>query len=339
VKALVYVAPEKVEIQQMPDPPLREGEVLLQVSAAGICGSDLHGFLGHSERRQPGLVMGHETVATVAEVHPSVRGWRPSQRVCFNPLVSCLACPACLAGRQNLCSSWRLFGMDRLHGTYAELIAVPARQLHALGGSLPEEEGILVEPMAVVLHAFRISLGDLPETVAIFGAGPVGALALVLARLRGIPRVCVVDVNPERLAVARTLGADVTIDGARADAVEAVRSWAGGTGADYVVEAVGAEPSRRAAVAAAAKGGRIVFLGLAVNDSALPWMALIRDEKAVFTSFAYTPGDFQASVRLIESRRFDLKPWTEVRPLDEGQQAFLKMAHAPGATLKVMLKV
>src|SRR5438093_11056491 len=315
MKALVYVGPEKVEMQHLPDPAVREGEVLLKVAAAGICGSDLHGFLGRSERRQPGLVMGHETVARVADAHPSVTGWHRAQRVCFNPLVSCGSCGACLSGRQNLCPDWRVFGMDRLHGTYAELISVPVRQLHPLPESLPEPEAILVEPMAVILHAFRISLAEPPETVAVFGAGPLGALALVLARLRGVPRICVVDVNAERLEVARTLGADRTIDASRENAPEAVRAWAGG-GTDYVVEAVGHTQTRQAAVAAAAKGGRIVFLGLAEHDSILPWTNIIRDEKAVFTSFAYAPRDFQASVRLIEARRFDLKPWTDILPLE-----------------------
>jgi threonine dehydrogenase-like Zn-dependent dehydrogenase len=226
--------------------------------------------------------------------------------------------------------------MDRLHGTYAERISVPVRQLHTLPESLPETEAILVEPLAVVLHAFRISLVEPPETVAVIGAGPLGALALVLARLRGVPRICVVDVNAQRLEVARTLGADRTIDASRENAPEAVRAWADG-GADYVVEAVGHTQTRQAAAAAAAKGGRIVFLGLAEHDSALPWTNMIRDEKAVFTSFAYAPRDFVASVRLIEARRFDLKPWTDVLPLAQGQQGFLKMAHAPGATLKMML--
>jgi threonine dehydrogenase-like Zn-dependent dehydrogenase len=336
VKALVYVGPEKVEIQTLPDPVVREGEVLLDVSAAGICGSDLHGFLGHSERRKPGLVMGHETVARIAEAHPSVQGWTRGQRVCINPLMSCGTCAACLGGRQNLCAEWRIFGMDRLHGTYAELIAVPARQLYALTDELPEAEAILVEPLAVVIHAFRISLAEPPETVAIFGAGPLGALALVLAKLRGVPRVCVVDVNQERLEVARTLGADLAIDATRENAVDAVRAWAAG-GADYVVEAVGVDTTRRASAAAAARGGRIAFLGLAEHDSGLPWTTLVREEKAIFTSFAYAPRDFAAAVRMIEARRFDLKPWTEVLPLDRGQEGFLKMVRAPGPTLKMML--
>jgi len=339
MKALVYVAPEKVEVVEVPDPVVGEGEVLLKVSAAGICGSDIHGFLGHSERRKPGLVMGHETVATILELHPTVKGWGRSQRVCFNPLVSCGACPACLAGRQNLCVEWRLFGMDRLHGTYAELISVPAGQLYALSDSLPEAEAILVEPMAVVIHSFRISLPETPETMAVFGAGPIGCLALILARLRGVPRVCVIDQNEERLAVARRLGADLAINSAREDPVKAVRSFSGGGGAECVVEAVGIEAVRRAAVSAAMKGARILFLCMAENDSALPWIEMVRNEQAVFTSFAYTPRDFRASVQLIESRRFDLKPWTESRPLEEGQESFLKMARNPGATLKLMFKV
>jgi threonine dehydrogenase-like Zn-dependent dehydrogenase len=339
MKALVYVAPQKVEIQRLSDPVMKEGEVLLGVSAAGVCGSDLHGFLGQSDRRKPGLVMGHETVATVLDVHPTVEGWRSAQRVCINPLVSCGSCRPCLTGRQNLCVSWRLFGMDRLHGTYAERIAVPARQLYALSESVPEAEAILVEPMAVIIHAFRVAFAELPDSLAIFGAGPVGTLALLLAKLRSIPQVCVVDVNDERLSVARQLGADLTIDSARNDAVEAVRSWTGGAGAEAVVEAVGVEVTRRAAAAVAAKGARLAFLGLAEHDSALPWPALIRNEQAVFPCFAYTPRDFEASVRLIESRRFDLKPWTETRALDDGQAAFLKMVRSPGATLKMMLKV
>jgi threonine dehydrogenase-like Zn-dependent dehydrogenase len=339
MKALVYVAPERVEIQDFPDPVAREGEVLLGVSAAGICGSDIHGFLGHSERRQPGLVMGHESVATILELGPGVEGgWRRSQRVSFNPLVSCRGCPACLSGRQNVCPDWRVFGMDRLHGTYAERVAVPACQLYPLSESLPEEEAVLIEPLAVLLHAFRISQPEAVDSVAIVGAGPIGCLALVLARLRGLGRIAVVDVSDDRLAVARALGADLVIHGEREDPVEAVRAFTGG-GADYVVEAVGTEGARRTAVAAGARGGRTVFLGIATNDSALPFTTLIRNEQAVFTSFAYTPRDFEASVRMIEARRFDLKPWTEVRPLAEGQESFLKMAHRPGSTLKLMLEI
>jgi threonine dehydrogenase-like Zn-dependent dehydrogenase len=336
MKALVYTAPERVEVQDFPEPPLADGHVLLQVSAAGICGSDIHGFLGHSPRRQPGLVMGHETVATIREVHPSVRGWSAGQRVSFNPLMGCGVCAACRAQRPNLCPDWRIFGMDRLHGTFAERVAVPAAQLHALAESLPEAEAIFAEPVAVLVHAFRIAFDAVADTMAVVGAGTIGALAVVLARLHGVRRVCVVDQNDERLAVARQLGADVVINNAREDAVRAVRAAAGGAGAEHVVEAVGHAATRRAAVAMAAKGARLLFLGMAENDSGLPWVDMIRNEQSVVTSFAYAPRDFEAAVALVQSRRFDLKPWTEARPLEDGQAAFAKMARSPGAILKMM---
>jgi 2-desacetyl-2-hydroxyethyl bacteriochlorophyllide A dehydrogenase len=337
MKALVYVAPERMEIQEIPDPSPREGEVLLGVSAAGVCGSDIHGFLGHSERRKPGLVMGHEAVATILDLHPSVTGWRRGQRVSFNPLLSCGGCGACLEGRQNLCPTWTLFGMDRLHGAYAERVAVPAGQLRALSEGLSEQEAVLAEPVAVVVHAFRLGLAEPPRAMAIVGGGAIGSLALILAKLRGVSRVCVVDVNDARLEAARRLGADLTVNTARDDAPAAVRDWSKG-GADAVVEAVGTAATRRTAVALAAKGARLVLLGLAENDTPLPWVDMIRNEQTLLASFAYAPRDFLDSLDLIESRRVDIRDWTETRPLDDGHAGFVKMARDPGATLKLVLK-
>jgi alcohol dehydrogenase len=149
----------------------------------------------------------------------------------------------------------------------------------------------------------------------------------------------VVDQNEERLATARILGAELAINSAKEDAVRAVRSWAGGLGAEHVVEAVGIQATRRAAVGMAAKGARLLFLGLGENDTSLPWVDMVRNEQSVMTSFAYAPRDFAAAVGLVESRRIDLKPWTETRPLEHGQAAFVKMAHNPGPILKMMLKI
>ena len=338
MKALVYLGPERMEIQSVPDPAPRQGEVLVGVSAAGVCGSDLHGFLGHSARRKPGLVMGHEAVATVLEVPSGVSGWRKGQRVSFNPLVSCGQCRACLDGRQNLCPTWWLFGMDRVQGTYAERVAVPAPQLTALSEGLSEEEAVLAEPMAVVIHAFRVGLAAPPRALAIVGGGAIGSLSLILAKLRGVPKVCVIDVNDARLEAAKRVGADLTIHAKREDAKAIVHEWSGG-GADAVIEAVGTESTRRTAVAVAAKGARLVMLGLAENDSPLPWIEMTRNEQALFTSFAYAPRDFLDSLELLESRRVNIRAFTETRPLDDGQAGFLKMAKDPGSTLKMMFKI
>src|SRR5260221_1533515 len=122
MKALMYVGPERVEVQDVPKPVLQTNQAVLKIAATGICGSDVHGFLGHSERRKPGLILGHEAVATIAEKHSTVAECPVGKRVVVNPLMSCGTCPACMTGRQNLCANWRLLGLDRIHGTYGEFV-------------------------------------------------------------------------------------------------------------------------------------------------------------------------------------------------------------------------
>jgi 2-desacetyl-2-hydroxyethyl bacteriochlorophyllide A dehydrogenase len=338
MKALVYTGPSRVEIQDVPTPSPGPGQVLLKIHASGICGSDIHGFLGHSERRKPGLILGHEAVATVLEPHPSVTDWKPGQRVVVNPLTACGECPMCLAGRQNLCANWKVLGLDRVHGTYAEFIALPADQLYPVSPGLSEQEAVFTEPLANICHFFRLTMPEIPDSMAIIGAGAIGALTLTLAKIRGIPKVAVVDRNPGRLEVARQLKADLIVHGEIEDPVEAVRAFTGG-GAEYVVETAGLEGSRRAAVNACRRGGRVLFIGMTQMESSLPWIEMIRDEKTVLTTFCYAPRDFKTSLALIEAKKLDLTPWTETRALADGQAGFLKMAHDPGPTLKMVFTV
>ena len=338
MKALVYMGPEKVEIQDVPVPAPQAGEALLKIHASGICGSDIHGFLGHSERRKPGLILGHEAVATIEKVHASVTGWKPGQRVVINPLMPCWTCPACLAGKQNLCSNWKVLGLDRVHGTYAEFVSLPATCLYPVSDSLPEAEAIMTEPLANVVHFFRISMAEVPDSLTIVGAGAIGMLALSMAKLRGIARICVIDKNEKRLEVAKQLGADHVVSGSAGDPVPAARKWSDG-GTEFVIETAGIEVTRRQAVNCCRRGGRILFIGMAEMESSLPWIEMIRDEKAVFTTFCYSPRDFKTALNLIEAKKLDLTPWTETRPLDDGQAGFLKMAKDPGATLKMMFKI
>ncbi len=338
MKALVYTGPETVQMMDVASPTMAAGEVLLKVHASGICGSDIHGFLGHSERRKPGLILGHEAVATIDKVHASVTGWSAGQRVVINPLQTCGSCPACLQGKQNLCSNWKVLGLDRCHGTYAEFISVPAACLYPVSTTLSEAEAIMTEPLANVVHFFRTTMSEVPDSLTIMGAGAIGILALSMAKLRGIAKVCVVDKNEGRLEVARQLKADQVVSSAAGDPVKAVRDWSGG-GTEFVIETAGIAKTRRQAVDLCRRGGRILFIGMAEMESSLPWIEMIRDEKSVFTTFCYTPRDFQTSLQIIEARKLDLRPWTETRPLSDGQAGFLKMAKDPGATIKMMFKI
>jgi threonine dehydrogenase-like Zn-dependent dehydrogenase len=338
MKALVYTGPETVQMMDVASPTMAPGEVLLKVHASGICGSDIHGFLGHSERRKPGLILGHEAVATIDKIHGSVVGWKTGQRVVINPLQTCGHCAACLSGKQNLCSDWKVLGLDRVHGTYAEFISVPAACLYPVSESLSEAEAIMTEPLANVVHFFRTTMSEVPDSLTIMGAGAIGILALSMAKLRGIAKVCVVDKNEGRLEVARQLKADHVVSCAQGDPVKAVRDWSGG-GTEFVIETAGIAKTRRQAVDLCRRGGRLLFIGMAEMESSLPWIEMIRDEKAVFTTFCYTPRDFQTSLQIIEARKLDLRPWTETRPLSDGQAGFLKMSKDPGSTIKMMFKI
>ena len=338
MRALVLTGVGKLEMQDVPEPAAGEGEVLVRVTSAGICGSDIHGFLGHSPRRRPPLVLGHEAVGTVAAVHSSVKGFTEGQRVYVNPLISCGSCPACRSERENTCASWRLLGMDRVQGAYAELVAVPAGQLVAMPESITDRDAVLAEPFANLVHCFRISMNDTPKSIAIFGGGTMGNLALQLAKLRRIERVFVADTNAQRLEAAAHFGA-VVINSNNEEPVGRIRAETENLGADYALDAVGISATRRGAAAVVRRGGRIALLGLGENESSLPFIELIRNEVVIFTTFAYTPADFRESIRCIEARQVSLCPWTESRKLEEGQACFEKMTRAPGGTLKLVLRV
>jgi 2-desacetyl-2-hydroxyethyl bacteriochlorophyllide A dehydrogenase len=333
MKALVLTGKEKVEMQEMPAPQPAAGEVLLRVSTAGICGSDIHGFLGHSPRRKPGLILGHEAVGVVSELGSAVKDFRQGQRVYVNPLISCGKCEACGSGRENCCAHWRLLGMDRVHGAYAEFVAVPASQLRTIPDDVSDERAVWAEPLANIVHCFRISMSEKPKSMAVLGAGTMGSLGIIVAKARGIEKVVVVDKNEARLAAAREIGADAAINIDKQDAKAVI-----GT-VDYVFDAVGVSSMRRLALDVCKRGGRMAFLGMGENETSLPFIDMIRNEQAIFTSFAYTPADFAESVRLIESGTGPLLKWTEKRRLDEGQESFLKMTHNPGGTLKLLFVI
>lgn len=326
----MLVGTEKVEMQEMAAPRPRDGEVLLRVLTAGICGSDISGFLGHSPRRKPGLVLGHEAVGVVEELGDGVRNVKAGERVYVNPLISCGKCEACRKGKENTCAQWRLLGMDRVQGAYAEFVAVPSGQVRKIADGVSDERAVWAEPLANIVHCFRMAMNERPKTMAILGAGTMGALGVAVAKARGIGRIVVVDKNEERLEAAKEIGADEVINSDDEKARERVGL------VDFVFEAVGASETRRLAVAVCQRGGRMAFLGLGENETSLPFVEMIRNEQTIFTSFAYTPADFLESVRLIESGQGPLLKWTQTRRLEEGQESFLKMAHGPGGVLKLL---
>jgi 2-desacetyl-2-hydroxyethyl bacteriochlorophyllide A dehydrogenase len=328
MRALVYTAPGKVEMEQRPRPEARTGEQEIAIEVAGVCGSDISGFLGHSALRRPPLVLGHELV-----------GRRPDgKRVVANPLLSCGHCEACLSGSQNLCDSWKLLGLGTTPGTFAEYVALPATQVYEVPNSLRAEQAILTEPLANIVHLFRLASPPPLFRLAIVGAGTMGALALLTSLRAGARDVVVADVNDQRLETMRKLGASITVNAGNPEHVAEIQG-AAGRGYDLVIDASGSPPARQMAFDLCRPGGQVVLLGMAAQRSEINFIASIRKEHRVVMSFAYTPVDFKRALDLLIAGEIDLTPWTVRMPLERGQEAMEQMSHAPGVSLKMMLEV
>jgi len=328
MRALVYTAPGKVEVQERPRPESRAGEQEIAVDAAGVCGSDISGFLGHSALRKPPLVLGHELVGRLQD----------GRRVVANPLVSCGRCTACLSGAQNLCDSWTLLGLGTTSGTFTERVALPQAQVYGIPDALTNDKAILAEPLANVVHMFRIASPPAFFRLAIVGAGTMGALTLLAGLRIGARDILAADVNQLRLATMHRLGATTTINAANADAVAEAQESAG-RGYDVVVDASGSAPARQMAFDFCRPGGQVILLGMGAQRSEINFVPSIRKEHRVVMSFAYTPLDFRRSLDLLIGGEINLAPWTVKMPLEQGQQAFERMSQDPGVALKMILEV
>jgi 2-desacetyl-2-hydroxyethyl bacteriochlorophyllide A dehydrogenase len=325
MRALVYTAPGQVEIREQPRPSAGAGDEEIAIQVAGVCGSDISGFLGHSALRKPPLVLGHELVGRR----------RDGRRVVANPLVSCGHCNACISGAQNLCDSWKLLGLGTTPGTFADYVALPATQVYEVPDSLTSEQAILAEPLANIVHMLRIVAPPPFFRFAIVGAGTMGALALLASLRIGARDVLAVDVNDERLVIMRQLGASAVVNVSGAEQANS----AAGVGYDVVLDASGSAAARQMAFDLCRPGGQVVLLGMGTQRSEVNFVTSIRKEHRVVMSFAYTPVDFRRSLDLLIAGEINLTPWTVRMPLERGQEAMERMSRNPGVALKMMLEV
>jgi threonine dehydrogenase-like Zn-dependent dehydrogenase len=305
-----------------------ENEVEIAVEFAGICGSDVSGFLGHSPRRKAPLVLGHEFVGRLSD----------GTRVVANPLMSCGHCACCLSGQQNLCATWKLLGMDRTQGAFAEYVAVPRSQVCAIPDKLPSMRAVLTEPLANIVHLFRIAAPPPMFRMAIIGAGTMGALALQCALKIGAREVLLTDVNDERLVVMTAMGSSHSVNVATAEGAAKAKEISG-WGYDLTIDASGGEAARQLAFDLCRPGGQVALLGMASASSKLDFVTSIRKEHRVQMTFAYTPVDFQQALTMLIDGVIDLSPYTVTYPLESGQTAFDVVTTNPKSSLKFLLRI
>jgi len=336
MKALVFVGPGEMAVMERPARLPAHGEVLLAVRASGICGSDVHGYLGLTGRRQPGVVMGHEAAGQVVGLGPNVTSVRAGDRVALRSILPCGSCASCQRGRPNVCENRRGLGMQ-FDGAYAEQMAVPEALAVPIPASLSFEEAALAEPLAVTLHAVAITPLEPTDTAVIVGAGPIGLLTLLALRQRGVRSVAITDRSPHRLAVGRALGADLAIDIGATDPVTAVREATQGRGADGVFEAVGISATVAQSLAVARTGGHVTWIGNSAQTVELPMQDMVTRELTLHGSYAFA-GEFDEAIDLLATGRIDVRPLIELTaPLDDGPELFRRLGEGMLDAVKVVL--
>jgi 2-desacetyl-2-hydroxyethyl bacteriochlorophyllide A dehydrogenase len=334
MKALVYLGPGRMELQDAPDPAPAPGEVVIASRASAICGSDLHGFREASPRRIPPLVMGHETTGVIDEAGAGVDPALVGRRVVLKPILACGACDTCREGDINHCATGRLVGRD-LPGGFAERFAVPVSAAVPIPPDLPDELAALTEPLANAVHVASrgVRHGD---RVFVIGAGPIGVLMSRAALRFGAADVHVTDPVAERLELARAQGA-LPLSGD--DPAAEVRAATGGRGADLVIDAAGFEATWALGLEAVRTGGRIFQVGLGAPAGRLDYFAVLGKEVTLTGSYAWTDDDFARALELLSAGELDTTGWITRVPLAEGQRAFEDLVSGRGGRFKVVLEV
>ena len=337
MKALVWVASSKIGLQETEKPVPQEDEVLIRVRAAGICGSEVEGFLGKSDKRVPPLIMGHEFAGDIENSGAGEDDPLNGKRVVVEPYLSCGECEECLQGRDNLCPSRKLIGVHR-PGGFAEYVAVPRKAVYVLPESLDYVGATIVEPLAVSVRLFHQNQRGLLKWVAIFGAGAQGLLALQVARTFGADTI-ISDINPSRLESARALGASAVIHAKEEDPVQKICEITKGRGIDLAVEAAGLSVTRQQALASLKQGGTVVLVGLGADEAMTTFNCIdvVNKELRVVGTYAYSTWEFLQAMDLLAREKINRAGWVEEIPLEKGPKAFEELARGEARAAKFVL--
>jgi len=326
MKAIVWNGPEEMTVEEVPEPTVEPGTVIVRPEAVGICGSEIEGYLGRMGNRTPPLVMGHEFAGTVTEVGEGVDEDLLGREVAVNPLSSDGTCPLCRGGYTNLCPNRRLVGIHS-PGGFAEYALAPAQNVYPLPEGVEARAGALAEPLANGVHVVRLGLaGHFVEHAVVVGAGTIGLMCLQAAVLEGIPEVSVIEPHEARREQALELGARAAYASGE-EAREALEGPTEGLGADLVIDAVGAEVTRRMAVEVLLRpGGRAVFVGLHDDATTLGFHDVVRGQLDLQGSYAYTADDYEQALEWLVAGRAGIGELPPVLPLEEGPGAFAALA-------------
>lgn len=342
MKALNLVEYKQFEFSEVPKPVLGDDDVMIEVRACGICGSDIHGMDGSSGRRQPPIIMGHEASGVICEIGSQVTSWKVGDRVTFDSTVYCGDCLYCRRGQVNLCDHRRVLGVScneyRQEGAFAQYLRVPARILYALPDTLTFEQAAFAEPVSIALHGVSLVPVKPGDTAVVVGAGLIGLLVVQALRIAGARKVIAVDLDEKRLALAKELGADLTFNAKDPEVLQKIVGETGGQGADIAMEVVGMSPTLNLAIHCLRKGGSAGLVGNLSAEVEFPMQAVVTREISLFGSCG-SAGEYAAALEYIAGGAIKIEPLISATvPLAEGAEWFQRLYNNEEGLLKVILQ-
>lgn len=329
MKALVYTGPNSMAYREVDDPVRAEDQQLIRVDSVGICGSDMHAWHGHDERRPPPLILGHEVAGHV------VGGAQDGRRVTVNPLVSCGVCNACRSGRANLCADRKIISMPPKEGGFAEYIVMRDANLVTVPEGFSLEAASLAEPLACGWHAVRLAQRASERSLAssrclVIGGGMIGVGAALVLKAFGAGEVYLAETHDGRRALAAEITGAQVFDPRTDHGLENT--------CDVVIDGVGFAPTRALSSACAVPGGVISHIGLGSAEGGLDIRRMTLQEITFIGTYTYTLQDFVDTTEAMFSGQLGALDWPVTAPLAEGGAWFNKLDSAEVDSPKVILK-
>ena len=341
MKALVLESKNRLVYKDVPDPQINPDEVLIEIKACGICGSDVHGMDGSSGRRMPPIIMGHEASGIIIKTGAKVPEWKVGDRVIFDSTIYPLDDWYTKKGLYNLSDNRMVFGVScadyKQDGAMARYLAVPHYILHRIPDSVSYDHAALVEPLSVALHAVGLNPISNGEGAVIIGAGVIGLFIIQILQYKQVTQIIAIDKQVDRLSLAKDLGATIVLNTDEDNLIERIQEATNGRGADMAYEAVGIESTVQLAIDSVCKGAIVTLIGNISQYIKFPLQTIVTRQIKVQGSCAIC-GEYPEALALIENGNINLdKMISATAPLSEGAKWFQKLYNKEPELLKVIL--
>lgn len=341
MKALVLEEYNKFVYREWPEPEITATEVLVHVKAVGICGSDVHGMDGSTGRRKPPIIMGHEAAGVIVKTGSDVKNWKTGDRVTFDSTIYLLNDWYTLKGLYNLSDNRMVLGVSpeeyRRHGAFADYVNIPQHILYKVPEEVTFTQAAMVEPVAVAAHAVELASVGWNDSVVVVGAGMIGLFVIQVLRSKGCGKIIAVDIETEKLKMAKKLGADYIFNQKTDNVKQEIIALTSNRGADCSFEVVGIDATVETAIESVRKGGTVTLIGNLSPFVRLPLQTVVTRQIRVQGSCAIC-GEYQAVLDMIARKQIDVNSLLSAEaPLSEGAVWFDRLYKKEPGLIKVVL--